>query len=72
MQNMDKIWNEDWPTWIGQKVYKRRSGKPFKSGNKENTVKSFTINPNTMKFAFTFEEDESIVDAFILRIVGTK
>lgn len=38
------------------------SGKPFKSGLKINTVKSTTINPNTNKEAYTFYEDDSIVD----------
>lgn len=36
--------------------------KPFKSGNKINTIKGLAINPYTNNFAFTFEEDESIVD----------
>ena len=36
--------------------------KKFKSGSKVNTIKSLAINPNTNNFAFTFEEDESVVD----------
>lgn len=48
----------------GNKV-KKVSNKPFKSGKQINTVKDFTINPNTGKIALTFEEDESIVDAYI-------
>jgi putative endonuclease len=43
------------------KVFKK-SGKPFKSGNKINTVAGTTVNPNTDKPAFTFEEDDSVVD----------
>jgi len=56
-------------SWIGLKVQKKgktrkeRSPKPFKSGFKTNTVKGVTINPNTGKPAFTFIEDESVVDA---------
>lgn len=44
-----------------QKVWKK-SRKPFKSGNKVNTVKSITINPNTGLEAYDFIEDDSIVD----------
>jgi hypothetical protein len=47
---------------IGKKVYKP-SGKPFKSGEKVNTIKGITINPHTDEPAYTFLEDESIVDA---------
>jgi hypothetical protein len=46
---------------VGDKVFKK-SGKPFKSQNKINTIKEITINPNTNLEAFSFEEDESIVD----------
>jgi hypothetical protein len=51
---------------INKKVVKK-SGKPFKSGLKVNTVKSVTENPNTNKPAFTFYEDESVVDVFICK-----
>jgi hypothetical protein len=47
--------------YIGMKTQKR-SNKPFKSGNKINTITGVTMNPNTNKYAFTFEEDDSIVD----------
>lgn len=40
----------------------KKSGKPFKSRLKINTVKEETINPNTGKKAYTFWEDNSIVD----------
>lgn len=40
----------------------KKSGKPFKSKLKVNTVKGTTINPNTGKAAYTFIEDDSIVD----------
>jgi hypothetical protein len=45
----------------GKKVSKK-SNKPFKSSLKINTIKSITINPNTSMPAFTFFEDESVVD----------
>lgn len=51
---------------IGKQVYKK-SGKPFKSTEKVNTVSGVTVNPNTNKKAFTFDEDDSIVDCFICR-----
>lgn len=38
------------------------SGKPFKSRLKTNTVKGIVINPNTNKEAYTFLEDDSVVD----------
>lgn len=54
--------------WIGKKVVKR-SRKPFKSGLIEATVKGTCINHNSGKDAFTFEEDDSVVDAFICRLL---
>jgi len=53
----------DKPICEGDKVIKR-SRKPFKSGRKVGTVKSITVNPNTNKIAFSFIEDNSIVDCF--------
>ena len=41
---------------------KKISGKPFKSGNKINTVKGESVNPYTGKEAYFFKEDDSIVD----------
>jgi hypothetical protein len=41
---------------------KKKSGKPFKSGIRIATVKSATTNPNTGMPAYTFEEDNSVVD----------
>lgn len=38
------------------------SRKPFKSGNKVNTVKGEVVHPITGRPAFTFYEDESIVE----------
>jgi len=43
----------------------KKSGKPFKSGNKINTVRGTTINPHTDKPAFIFVEDDSVVDQYI-------
>ena len=48
---------------------RKRSGKPFKSGEKINTVKGETTNPNTGKPAYTFYEDDSIVDQQICKEV---
>lgn len=58
---------------IDKQVFKR-SKKPFKSKNHYNTVKTITQNPHTGRKAFTFEEDESIVDVHIcdIRKVKTK
>jgi hypothetical protein len=51
----------DFTQYIGQTVTKA-SGKPFKSLAKQNTVKGVTTNPNTSLAAFTFVEDDSVVD----------
>lgn len=52
---------EDYQGWIGKKVTKT-SPKPFKSGRKVNTVKG-VVEHNLMKVpAFTFQEDESVVE----------
>jgi hypothetical protein len=54
---------------IGKQVFKP-SGKPFKSGKKVNTANSLTINPNTGRKAFTFIEDDSIVDVCQCELVS--
>lgn len=59
---MNKKSEEYAQSLMGHKVVKE-SGKPFKSRNKINTVQSITTNPKTGLPAFTFIEDESIVDA---------
>lgn len=53
---------------IGKKCYKP-SGKPFKSRLKINTINGVNINPHTDKPAFTFVEDDSMVncDAVIVK-----
>lgn len=48
---------------VGVKVEKL-SGKIFKSGSKVNTIKGLSVNPNTNKVGLTFNEDDSIVDAY--------
>jgi hypothetical protein len=50
-------------------IVEKISGKPFKSTFKKNTVKDVTINPHTGKLAYTFIEDDSIVDAMMCREV---
>ncbi len=51
----------DFTQFIGQVVTKT-SGKPFKSGAETNRVATVTTNPHTYNAAFTFEEDDSVVD----------
>lgn len=46
---------------IGQLV-KKQSDKPFKSGNKRNTIAGYTNNPHTNESAYTFAEDDSVVN----------
>lgn len=53
--------------YIGSVVVKR-SGKPFKSKSTMNTVCGMCINPNSMKIAYIFDEDESIVDCHMCRL----
>jgi hypothetical protein len=55
---------------IGHKVAKVsgdgiRAAKPFKSGNKENTVKGVFVSQFTGNTAFKFHEDDSVVDCNI-------
>ncbi len=54
--------------FLGKKVQKI-SGKPFKSGEKINTVDQVVWNPVTGKPAFSFLEDYSIVDYFQVELV---
>jgi len=46
------------------------SKKPFKSGNKENTVKGITTNEHTQRVAFTFYEDDSNVECFKCKLLN--
>jgi hypothetical protein len=48
--------------WLGKKVSKK-SGKPFKSGLKVNTVSSYIFHhPKTDRPSLTFWEDDSVVE----------
>lgn len=58
----------DFAEWLGQKVVKT-SGKPFKSGLKSNTVRSLTFGYQNRP-GFTFEEDDSVVEAFRCELAG--
>lgn len=58
---------------VGKRVQKRRSRKPFKSGNKVNTVKAIIVSDMNPKKPGTewclFEEDDSQVEAFKCEVV---
>lgn len=47
---------------IGTKV-RKTSPKPFKSGFKVNTIKGYTTHPLLKITSYTFEEDDSYVEA---------
>jgi hypothetical protein len=49
---------------VGTKV-KKVSNKPFKSGNKVNTISGYTTHPLKKTLCYTFENDESFVEAVI-------
>ena len=54
---------------IGQKV-KKKSAKPFKSGLRYNTVKEIVNHPVFKdRLAYTFQEDDSIVECKACRRV---
>lgn len=53
---------------IHSKVEKH-SGKPFKSTLKTNTIKSILKNPNSGNPAFSFNEDDSVVDIEMCKII---
>lgn len=53
----------------GHKVCKH-SGKPFKSTLKVNTIAGLTVNSNTNLAAFTFVEDDSIVDVRQCKLIS--
>lgn len=46
-----------------------KNPKPFKSGLRVNTVKGMTTNPHTGKMAYTFYEDDSIVNCDKCKII---
>jgi hypothetical protein len=41
---------------------RKKSGKPFKSRSKINTVRGIAINPYTGRLGYVFFEDDSVVD----------
>jgi 5-methylcytosine-specific restriction endonuclease McrA len=53
--------------YLGKKVCKK-SGKPFKSTHKSNTVLEVVVNPTTRLPAFKFMEDDSVVDVRTCRL----
>lgn len=62
----------NYESWIGKKCQKKRGGrnpKPFKSTFRVNTIKELTVNPYTLKPAFSFLEDDSIVNCETVELV---
>lgn len=57
-----------WHAMVGQKVIKR-SGKPFKSGNKVGTVQCVSAHDHTTYLAFRMVEDGSLVECFRCKLV---
>lgn len=55
---------------IGLKVIKHKSGKPFKSGLKINTIKGVINHPILNILAYTFEEDDSYVECRRCQIIS--
>ena len=54
-----------WHSWAanGMKV-RKKTGKPFKSGQKVNTIKQVAAHDHTTQPAFSFVEDGSTVECF--------
>lgn len=46
---------------IGSQV-RKKSNKPFKSGEKINTIKGYCVHPKLLINCYTFEEDNSYVE----------
>lgn len=61
---------KDYGFGIGKKVCKPKSEKPFKSGQKINTVKGIIEHPILGIPAYTFEEDDSYVECRKCEIVN--
>lgn len=53
---------------VGKKV-RKKSGKPFKSTYKVNTVKGVIAHPILGREAYVFEEDDSYVSAELCELV---
>lgn len=60
----------DYKSWVGKVVWKK-TRKPFKSRLQKATVTEVMINPQSpkQKLAFTFKEDDSIVDCDVCELV---
>jgi hypothetical protein len=56
---------------IGKRVHKHKSGKPFKSWQKINTVKGVIDHPEINVPAYTFEDDDSYVECRRCEVVKT-
>lgn len=70
MSKSDKeLTQEEYASWVGKRVCKL-TGRSFKSERKFNIVKGLTTNPNTGRIAFTFEEDETVVDCRTVRLAN--
>ena len=54
--------------YIGRKC-KKKSPKPFKSGDKINTIKSVINHPHLHKPPYTFHEDDSYVECSRVEII---
>lgn len=59
---------EQYTDFIGKQVMKKQ--KPFKSGNRINTVKGVINHPILNRPAFVFEEDDSYVECNRCRLVN--
>lgn len=62
VQFEDRNMMADW-SLLGQTVIKR-SGKPFKSGQKVATIRGFVKHPDLGITCFTFNEDDSYVACY--------
>lgn len=66
-----------WNTMVGKRVWKnpkttsKFQPKPFKSGNKVNTVKAIVVHEQTGRPGFSFLEDDSVVECFRCSIAPT-
>lgn len=60
---------EEYALWVGKRVCKL-TGRSFKSERKFNIARGLTTNPNSGRIAFTFEEDDSVVDCRTVRLAN--
>ena len=64
--------HKDYSGYIGKKVHKPKSDRPFKSGFKINTVKGVIEHPILGIPAYTFEEDDSYVECRRCAVAASK